>query len=176
MASPALDAPFWSGEDGPEVYCPSRWGVWSPNDQEWTFMVQQIWEEESMALRCSSHSDAPRIPKIIHQIWLGGNQIPPECIPWMESWKRYHPDWEYKLWQDGDLENLPLLPRCRALIASASNPAEKADILRLEVDGHQRSLPGMREGCRRRLCVCRLCVCYLSAVAAVWWAVCGCGF
>ena len=40
------------------------------------------------------------IPKIIHQIWLDehGKGIPPHYKPWMDSWKKNHPDWKYILW------------------------------------------------------------------------------
>ncbi|MBI4128068.1 MAG: hypothetical protein HY459_03285 [Parcubacteria group bacterium] len=53
------------------------------------------------------------IPKIIHQIY---HPFPPrteETIPynrfkraWIESWKRCHPDWEYRLWGEEDSREL----------------------------------------------------------------------
>ncbi len=40
-----------------------------------------------------------KIPKIIHQTWKDEN-IPAEFIPFIKSWKHYHPNWEYILWTD----------------------------------------------------------------------------
>ncbi len=37
------------------------------------------------------------IPKIIHQVWIG--PLPPPSAL-METWRRAHPDWEYRVWTD----------------------------------------------------------------------------
>jgi len=68
------------------------------------------------------------IPRIFHQIWLGEEPFP--YTSERETWRRLHPDWEHRLWAEdnlpGDLE-----------LAEAGNrlrqPAERADILRLEL-------------------------------------------
>lgn len=73
---------------------------------------------------------AARIPKIIHQIWIG-DAVPQELIQFQESWKQYHPDWEYKLWTQHDIPYLNLYNK--DLIAQAKNPAELADLLRYEI-------------------------------------------
>jgi mannosyltransferase OCH1-like enzyme len=39
------------------------------------------------------------IPQIIHQTWKN-ESIPPHLIPLTDSWKHFHPLWEYKLWTD----------------------------------------------------------------------------
>ena len=39
-----------------------------------------------------------KIPKIIHQIWVGDMDAMPSG--WMQTWKDKHPDWEYKLWDN----------------------------------------------------------------------------
>jgi len=69
----------------------------------------------------------PRIPKIIHQIWLG-SEVPKKYDEWRESWKKFHPDWEYRLWTDEDVEKLdfPL----KDLYYSLSNYGPKSDVLR----------------------------------------------
>lgn len=73
-----------------------------------------------------------RIPKIIHQIWISeDNQVPEELRAFQESWKRFHPDWEYCLWTKDDILLLELYNL--DLIEKAENPAEKADILRYEI-------------------------------------------
>lgn len=71
-----------------------------------------------------------QIPKIIHQIWLGGG-IPEKYLPWMNTWKENHPEWTYIVWTDQDLAHLEL--QHRDLLTRASNYGEKADILRLEL-------------------------------------------
>lgn len=45
--------------------------------------------------------------KIIHQTWKV-EEVPDYHFPnvWQESWKRHHPDWEYRLWTDADNEKL----------------------------------------------------------------------
>lgn len=44
-----------------------------------------------------------KIPRIIHQSWKT-KEIPYDIYrkEWVESWKRHHPDWEYRLWTDED--------------------------------------------------------------------------
>lgn len=41
------------------------------------------------------------IPRIIHQIWSEKYiPLPKELIELTESWKEFHPDWEYIMWND----------------------------------------------------------------------------
>lgn len=42
------------------------------------------------------------IPPILHQTWRD-TSIPPAFRAYAESWKRLHPDWQFKLWSDADL-------------------------------------------------------------------------
>src|SRR5438876_9483420 len=46
-----------------------------------------------------------KIPKIIHQIWLG-SPVPSVYEPFMKSWQEKHPDWEYRLWTDENVHSL----------------------------------------------------------------------
>lgn len=68
-----------------------------------------------------------RIPKVIHQIWLGDQARRP--ARWMSSWQQKHPDWEYRLWTEA---NLPPL-RAQAAFDAMPHLAGKADILRYEL-------------------------------------------
>lgn len=70
-----------------------------------------------------------RIPKIIHQIWLGPLEPPKEA---MDSWKNLHEDWEYILWTE---KNLPALKNQDAFDRSKAY-SQKADILRYEILYH----------------------------------------
>ena len=44
----------------------------------------------------------PKIPKRIHQIWLGG-KFPDKYVKIQESWRNNHPNWEYFLWTDNSI-------------------------------------------------------------------------
>ncbi len=70
----------------------------------------------------------PRIPKIIHQIWLGP-KIPPAYFGVLaDKLKAIHPDWEYHLWNDDSLAELNL--DNWDLVERSQNWAEKSDIVR----------------------------------------------
>jgi mannosyltransferase OCH1-like enzyme len=69
------------------------------------------------------------IPKIFHQAWLGTAPMPDDAERWQESWRRQHPDWEFRFWTD---DNIPLLQNVREF-DDAPTPAAKANILRYEL-------------------------------------------
>jgi mannosyltransferase OCH1-like enzyme len=73
----------------------------------------------------------PKIPKIIHQIWVGPKVPPSFFVTFQQKWKALHPDWEYHLWTDSDLEDLNL--DLRDIIEQSPNFAEKSDIIRCEL-------------------------------------------
>ena len=45
-----------------------------------------------------------RIPRILHQIWVGPDPFPEEFADYRETWIRHHPAWEVRFWTE---ENLP---------------------------------------------------------------------
>lgn len=72
-----------------------------------------------------------RIPKKLHQIWLGNLSRKPTKL--MERCQKMHPTWEYRLWTDKDigqlkLSNLPFFNAWRA-----HQLAGAADVLRYEL-------------------------------------------
>ncbi len=71
-----------------------------------------------------------RIPKIIHQIWIG-SEIPREFWQFQQSILKFHPDWEYKLWTQFDLPQLNLVNQ--NFIAQSRNPGEISDMMRYEI-------------------------------------------
>ncbi len=97
----------------------------SQNGRQWK-IVQKLYEKH---LR-EKPSNTPRIPKIIHQIWLGG-PLPEKYYPLQKSWQEKHPDWEYRLWTDADITSFPFMNRER--FENAVNVGEKADIFRYEI-------------------------------------------
>ena len=68
------------------------------------------------------------IPKVIHQIWLGG-KMPQKFKNLSDTWKI--PGWEYKLWQDADARKLKMTNR--KLYNRATNYGIKSDVLRYEI-------------------------------------------
>jgi len=45
-----------------------------------------------------------RIPKTIHYCWFGKKEIPAQCREWMESWKKYCPDYEIVEWNEDNYD------------------------------------------------------------------------
>lgn len=72
----------------------------------------------------------PRIPKIIHQIWVGTNPFPEKYKQWVRTWQSM-PGWTYKLWTDADVQDFPMINR--ELYYKEKNFGTRADILRLEI-------------------------------------------
>ena len=70
-----------------------------------------------------------KIPKVIHRIWLGPAEMPSEYVGFGDTWRRHHPDWEFRLWTDAEMPSLTCpdgFERCR-------NFGEASDVLRYEV-------------------------------------------
>jgi len=53
-----------------------------------------------------------RIPKIIHYCWFGGKQMPELAVKCIESWKKYLPEYELRLWNE-DTFDLDMYPYAR---------------------------------------------------------------
>ena len=45
------------------------------------------------------------IPKKIHQIWIGHQEIPEHCAAFGNEMQEMHPGWEYKLWTHDEIFN-----------------------------------------------------------------------
>jgi mannosyltransferase OCH1-like enzyme len=71
-----------------------------------------------------------KIPKIIHQIWIG-KKLPAVFLKFVQSIQMYHPDWEYKLWTQDDIPQLNLRNQC--FIDQSRNPGEISDLMRYEI-------------------------------------------
>lgn len=41
-----------------------------------------------------------KIPKVIHYCWFGKGRMPDKAIDCMESWKKYLPEYEWRLWNE----------------------------------------------------------------------------
>jgi mannosyltransferase OCH1-like enzyme len=65
----------------------------------------------------------PVIPRLLHQVWVGPAPLPSAYAAWRDGLLRLHPGWEYRLWTDetvGDLPGADLLPLCRSLSSRAN--------------------------------------------------------
>lgn len=73
------------------------------------------------------------IIKKIHQTWKTNN-IPYDIFPkeWIESWLKYHPDWEYHLWTDEDNRDFVKTnyPQFLNMYDSLNSNIKRADVIR----------------------------------------------
>lgn len=53
------------------------------------------------------------IPKIIHYVWMGGKEIPPQLRGYMATWRQFMPDWEIREWNEKNfsIANAPIYVR-----------------------------------------------------------------
>ena len=71
------------------------------------------------------------MPKIIHQIWIGPNPIPSQCINYIKSVKELHQDYSHILWTNNNLPALPPLAKEQfERYGKVKKYAFQADILR----------------------------------------------
>lgn len=118
-----IGVPFHAGMSNFEWYRP----YWTESNHDWKLAYNQY--TEYIINNCSYQTE-PRIPKIIHQIWIG-SPLPDKYIPLIESWRRYHPDWTVLLWNDADIEALNLVNKDQ--YNTSTNYGQKADIARYEI-------------------------------------------
>jgi mannosyltransferase OCH1-like enzyme len=77
----------------------------------------------------TKYENINKIPKLIHFVWIGENNIPHMYLEYIESWIRYHPDYNFCLWNN---DNIPKLVN-QDLFDLATEYAMKVDILRYEL-------------------------------------------
>jgi inositol phosphorylceramide mannosyltransferase catalytic subunit len=71
-----------------------------------------------------------QIPRLIHQIWLGG-RLPGKYVDWTKSWERLNAGWHYHLWDEEAIVKIGLVNE-RAFRKSPSLGA-KSDLARYEI-------------------------------------------
>jgi hypothetical protein len=91
----------------------------------------KIFQENYEAKKPSKmlYNKEPLIPKIMHQIWDG--EIPPLYQNYLDECKKLHPDWEFKIWDEGEVEELGLI--YKDLYDKMRSYVVKADVLRYEI-------------------------------------------
>jgi inositol phosphorylceramide mannosyltransferase catalytic subunit len=70
------------------------------------------------------------IPKILHQVWIGNKKMPKEFVIWRKNWRKLHPDWEYRLWDD---EKIKEFEGINQYLERARGLSSKANVVRLFV-------------------------------------------
>ena len=102
----------------------------SPNVATQTmFLLKALYDKNNFFERPGAYTS--KVPKIIHQIWLGPKTPPAIFQTSQQSLKKHHPGWEYKLWTDADIPSFIL--HNKKFYDLTNNYAEKADILRYEL-------------------------------------------
>jgi len=73
-----------------------------------------------------------KIPKIIHQLWIGKHKVPWRYInTWKNDYIKKNPDWKYMLWTEKELEELNMENKHIYDLESTYNG--KSDIARYEI-------------------------------------------
>tara|TARA_B100001093_G_scaffold519775_1_gene610391 strand:+ start:4682 stop:5536 length:855 start_codon:yes stop_codon:yes gene_type:complete len=72
-----------------------------------------------------------KIPKIIHQIWLGEKPLPNYYQRFKKSWISNNPDYKYILWDENNSKEL--LITNQKLYQESKNPGLRSDLLRYEI-------------------------------------------
>lgn len=71
------------------------------------------------------------IPKLIHFIWVGDEtKCPTNC---METWRAFHPDWDFQLWGNAELNGLPWVNRRHMTEMYGKELNGVADMMRWEI-------------------------------------------
>lgn len=92
------------------------------------------WEEIELKYNTyiNSTNDEQKIPKIIHQIWIGG-EIPPTEKKLCEEWKKEceRLGWKYILWGDKEVSEYEI--KNKDLFDKTKSIGQKSDIIRLQI-------------------------------------------
>jgi mannosyltransferase OCH1-like enzyme len=71
------------------------------------------------------------IPKLIHFIWVGDEaKRPTNC---MDTWRALHPDWEFVLWGNAELNQLEWINRAHMMDMYGRELNGVADMMRWEI-------------------------------------------
>jgi len=118
-----------------------KWGWWDRDDRTWIPVLKDLYENNLRQPAAGLGDDTattraaqlvPKIPRIIHQVWLGGDPLPAQFEEWRKTWAAKHPGWKLMLWTE--LEAAELVEMVdRAAFENAANLGAKSDALRLEV-------------------------------------------
>jgi len=69
------------------------------------------------------------VPKIIHQVWIKGPEIPSEFKKWCNQMAEMNPSFEYKFWENETIERYNLQEEA----SISTHPAFLANIIRIKI-------------------------------------------
>jgi len=92
-------------------------------DNRW-IVLKSLYEKNYLL----SEDNSIKIPKIIHQIWVGNKPLPKDYLFYIDTWKKINPDWKHILWTDKDINNINFINR--NLYNRIKNNGQKSDYLR----------------------------------------------
>jgi len=72
-----------------------------------------------------------KIPKIIHQLWIGDKAPAPKKL--MDTWRDKNPDFEYIFWNEDEFKKRNIIFNCQNRIDEIEEINGKADIIRWEL-------------------------------------------
>jgi len=102
---------------------------YAKKDKDWQ-LLKKLYDDNYLG-KVGKKLGGYKIPKIIHQIWIGGKEYPERYREYGETWIKHHPGWKYKLWTDKDALDFPMINR--EIFDRVENIGAKADIFRLEI-------------------------------------------
>jgi mannosyltransferase OCH1-like enzyme len=97
----------------------------SQTNPKWA-LAKKLYKDNALNAAPFKH---PRIPKVIHHIWLG-SPYPEKYGALRDTWLANNPGWEYKLWTEEDIEALKLVNKKQY---EKANYGERSDIARYEI-------------------------------------------
>jgi len=98
------------------------------NGNERWKLLEELYNRNYLLKKNSTEID--NIPKIIHQIWLGGD-FPQRYEKYRKKMLKINSNWAYRLWTDNDVESFRL--KNRELYNNIKNLGAKSDIFRYEI-------------------------------------------
>jgi len=104
----------------------SKFTKMNPNDKNWD-ILEKMYNKNFLNYNGKKEN---KIPKIIHQVWLG-SEYPKKFEILNQYWKNINPDWEFKIWTDDDVETFGL--KNIDLFKKVKNFGTKSDIFRYEI-------------------------------------------
>ena len=110
--------------------CKFKWDMSKKiiNIDQWQILSKNFEEFQNEEIQIK---ELQKIPKRIHQIWVGNKKIPKKYLQWGKTWKKYNPEWEYKLWTNKELNAISM--QNRSIYESTKNIGFKSDIARYEI-------------------------------------------
>ena len=83
--------------------------------------------------RDETGNDVAVIPRIIHQVWIGGGPMTDAAERFHATWKTHHPNWDIILWTKEKVESELFPLHNQEAYEAETNHGYRADILRLEL-------------------------------------------